>query len=180
MTTLHKEFFFQEKDMTEEETELRDWLIDYALGRVPRNSEQAKTFFPQIQDIFVYGDGDTESYEDILITTYRDIFSEEEMLAEEYCEPEDMNDETRIEYARRQIESLYQSRESIFSIQIRNDKGEFAYVGGSFEDYGQGSSVNWIHDAFRTKDELKKYFEADDLSDLSDEEILNRFKKNRE
>ena len=43
----------------------------------------------------------------------------------------------------------------------------------------QGSSVNWIHDAFRTKDELKKYFEADDLSDLSDEEILNRFKKNR-
>ena len=50
MTTLHKEFFFQEKDMTEEETELRDWLIDYALGKVPRNSEQAKTFFPKIQD----------------------------------------------------------------------------------------------------------------------------------
>ena len=179
MTTLHKEFFFQEKDMTEEETELRDWLIDYALGRVPRNSEQAKTFFPQIQDIFVYGDGDTESYEDILITTYRDIFSEEEMLAEEYCEPEDMIDEIRIEYARRQIESLYQSRESIFSIKIRNDKGEVAYLGGSFENIGQGSSVNWIYDVFKTKEEFKKYFESDDLSDLSDKEILKRFKKNR-
>ena len=173
MTTIHREITNLEL------TAMRDWFIDYALGRVPRKSEQAKTFFPQIQDIFVYGDGDTESYEDILITTYRDIFSEEEMLAEEFCEPEDMNDEIRIEYARQQIESLYQSRESIFSIKIRNDNGEFAYVGGSFENHGQGSSVNWIHDAFRTKDELKKYFEADDLSDLSDEEILKRFEKNR-
>lgn len=173
MTTIHREITNLEL------TAMRDWFIDYALGRVPRKSEQAKTFFHQIQEIFFYGEGDTESYEDILITTYRDIFSEEEMLAEEYCEPEDMNDELRIEYARRQIESLYQSRESIFSIKIRNDNGEFAYVGGSFEDNGQGSSINWIHDAFRTKDELKKYFEADDLSDLSDKEILNRFKKNR-
>ena len=34
-------------------------------------------------------------------------------------------------------------------------------------------------DAFKTEDEFRKCFESDDLSDLSDEEILKRFKKNR-
>ena len=173
MTTIHREITNLEL------TAMRDWLIDYAFGRVPQRDRKPKleAFFSQIIYLVSIAKANTESYEDILITTYRDIFSEEEMLVEEYCEPEDMNDEIRIEYARQEIESLYQSRESIFSIKIRNDKGEFAYVGGSYENNGQGSSVNWIHDVFRTKDEFKKYFESDDLSDLSDEEILKRFKK---
>ena len=175
MTTIHQEITNLEL------TAMRDWLIDYAFGRVAQRDRKPKleVCFSQIEYMVSIARANTEIYEDILITTYRDIFSEEEMLAEEYCELEDMNDEKRIEYARQEIESLYQSRESIFSIKIRNDQDEFAYVGGSFENNGQGSSVNWIHDAFRTKDELKKYFEADDLSDLSDEEILRRFKKNR-
>ena len=173
MTTIHREITNLEL------TAMRDWLIDYAFGRVPQHDRKPKleAFFSQIIYLVSIAKANTESYEDILITTYRDIFSEEEMLAGEYCEPEDMNDEIRIEYARQEIESLYQSRESIFSIKIRNDKGEFAYVGGSYENNGQGSTVNWIHDVFRTKDKFKKYFEADDLSDLSDEEILKRFKK---
>ena len=117
MTTIHR-------DITNLElTAMRDWLIDYAFGRVPQHDRKPmlEAIFPNIGNIVSIAKANTESYEDILITTYRDIFSDEVMLAEEYCELKDMNDEIRIEYASREIESLYQSRESIFSIKINTD-----------------------------------------------------------
>ena len=92
MTTIHR-------DITNLElTAMRDWLIDYAFGRVPQHDRKPmlEAIFPNIGNIVSIAKVNTESYEDILITTYRDIFSDEEMLAEEYCELKDINDELRI------------------------------------------------------------------------------------
>ena len=121
-----------------------------------------------------------EKYEDILISGCdEDIFSDQAML-EDFCEAEEINDELRIEYAEKKIESLYEWKHSVFSIKIKNDKNEVAYIGGTFQENGQGEdTVNWVFGAFKTEDEFRKCFESDDLSDLSDEEILKRFKKNR-
>ena len=162
---------------------ITDVLIDNAYGRkvaLPDN-ESLDLFYTRQQ----YSDDyivrrETENYEDILIGGCdENIFSDQAML-EDFCEAEEINDELRIEYAEKKIESLYEWKHSVFSIKIKNDKNESAYIGGTFQENGQGEdTVNWIFGAFKTEDEFKKCFDSDDLSDLSDEEILKRFKNNR-
>ena len=62
---------------------------------------------------------ETENYEDILISgCYEDIFSDQAML-EDFCEAEEINDELRIKYAEKKIESLYEWKHSVFSIKIK-------------------------------------------------------------
>ena len=101
-------------------------------------------------------------------------------MLEGFCEAEEINDELRIEYAEKEIESLYEWKHSVFSIKIKNEDNEVALIGGTAQSNGQGSdTVNWVYGAYKTEDEFRKCFESDDLNTISDEEILKRFKKNR-
>ena len=73
-----------------------------------------------------------------------------------------------------------QEQHYVFSIKIKNENNEVALIGGTAQCNGKGhDTVNWVYGAYKTEDEFRKCFESDDLSDLSDEEILKRFKKNR-
>lgn len=172
-----------EKYHAENDLIITDVLINKAYGRkvaLPDN-ESLDLFYTrqQYRDDYILS-RETENYEDILIGGYdEDIFSDQAML-EGFCEAEEINDELRIEYAEKEIESLYEWKHSVFSIKIKNDKNEVAYIGGTFQENGQGEdTVNWVFDAFKTEDEFRKCFESDDLSDLSDEEILKRFLKKK-
>ena len=44
-----------------------------------------------------------------------------------------------------------------FLSKLKNDKNEVAYIGGTFQENGQGEdTVNWVFDAFKTEDEFRK------------------------
>lgn len=164
---------------------IRDAAIDFVLGRTEKEPENLADLY-QWYLTDGYGDEvniiDNVIYFSDLIENY---FSDETLVFEECEEASDINDEVRLDYAKRRIEGLLDSSLFVMIKNIENSRGEKAIIGyfekQSLQEIEDGT--DWIGIYSSEKAFIEDLEKSDslkllcDVESFTDEEILSYWKR---
>jgi hypothetical protein len=170
---------------------IRDAAIDYAIGRVktpPENIDALNDWFNSDGWDALVEQGAFEDLAVDIISLAYNLFNDQELEAWEGMDPADINDVSRVKFARTRIENVFDEDEflvkSVRAALLENDVGETAVIGATLESHGQGGMEADFWGVFKTFADFQESIRKsdglvlmDDCPKLPDEYLLKLWNK---